>query len=156
ATYSPSPLDRIRAKGHHAQPCRRAIIASAGAEQTSFNGIQGLRNSPRERHPQLARGRPLTKRTRAHLSPEGGDHRPGSAARDRFEFLPQQLSGAIRSPARGFRASRPCSRSHSMTNQTTMRALVKRERKLGLWMEEVPVPEVGPQDVLIHVRRSAI
>ena len=37
-----------------------------------------------------------------------------------------------------------------------MRALVKKERKPGLWMEEAPVPEIGPQDVLIKVRRSAI
>jgi len=37
-----------------------------------------------------------------------------------------------------------------------MRALVKKERTAGLWMEEVPVPEIGPQDVLIKVRRSAI
>jgi threonine 3-dehydrogenase len=37
-----------------------------------------------------------------------------------------------------------------------MRALVKKERKAGLWMEEAPVPEIGPQDVLIKVRRSAI
>ena len=37
-----------------------------------------------------------------------------------------------------------------------MRALVKKERKAGLWMEEMPVPEIGPQDVLIRVRRSAI
>ena len=43
-----------------------------------------------------------------------------------------------------------------MNNQTTMCALVKRERTPGLWMEEVAVPEIGPQDVLIRVRRSAI
>lgn len=43
-----------------------------------------------------------------------------------------------------------------MKNQPTMCALVKRERTPGLWMEEVAVPEIGPQDVLIRVRRSAI
>jgi len=43
-----------------------------------------------------------------------------------------------------------------MKNHTTMCALVKRERTPGLWMEEVAVPEIGPQDVLIRVRRSAI
>lgn len=37
-----------------------------------------------------------------------------------------------------------------------MRALVKRHRKPGLWMEEVPVPEPGPSDVLIRVRKTAI
>ncbi|MEM9861190.1 MAG: L-threonine 3-dehydrogenase [Myxococcota bacterium] len=37
-----------------------------------------------------------------------------------------------------------------------MRALVKRERAEGLWMEEVPVPEIGPNDLLIKVRKTAI
>ncbi len=37
-----------------------------------------------------------------------------------------------------------------------MRALVKRHRKPGLWMEEVPVPEPGPEDVLIRVKKTAI
>ncbi len=37
-----------------------------------------------------------------------------------------------------------------------MKALVKRERKPGLWLEEVPRPEVGINDVLIHVDRAGI
>ncbi|MAQ19095.1 MAG: L-threonine 3-dehydrogenase [Sandaracinus sp.] len=37
-----------------------------------------------------------------------------------------------------------------------MRALVKREREQGLWMEEVPVPAVGPNDVLVKMRKTAI
>ena len=37
-----------------------------------------------------------------------------------------------------------------------MRALVKAKPKVGLWMETVPVPEVGPNDVLIRVKKSAI
>jgi threonine 3-dehydrogenase len=37
-----------------------------------------------------------------------------------------------------------------------MRALVKAKPEVGLWMESVPVPEVGPSDVLIRVRKSAI
>ena len=41
-----------------------------------------------------------------------------------------------------------------MTNM--MRALVKSKPEVGLWMENVPVPEVGPNDVLIRVRKSAI
>ncbi len=39
---------------------------------------------------------------------------------------------------------------------TTMRALVKAHREPGLWLQEVPVPEPGPNDVLIRVRKSAI
>ena len=41
-----------------------------------------------------------------------------------------------------------------MTNQ--MKALVKSRPEPGLWMEHVPVPEPGPTDVLIKVRKSAI
>jgi threonine 3-dehydrogenase len=39
---------------------------------------------------------------------------------------------------------------------TSMRALVKREARPGLWMEEVPVPEIGINDVLIRVDRTGI
>jgi len=37
-----------------------------------------------------------------------------------------------------------------------MRALVKSRPEPGIWMEDVPVPEVGPNDVLIKVKKSAI
>lgn len=37
-----------------------------------------------------------------------------------------------------------------------MKALVKSRPEPGLWMEQVPVPDPGPEDVLIRVRRSAI
>lgn len=37
-----------------------------------------------------------------------------------------------------------------------MKALVKARAEPGLWMEAVPVPEPGPTDVLIKVRKSAI
>ncbi len=41
-----------------------------------------------------------------------------------------------------------------MTN--LMKALVKARPEPGIWMEEVPVPEIGPNDVLIRVKKSAI
>jgi threonine 3-dehydrogenase len=37
-----------------------------------------------------------------------------------------------------------------------MKALVKKERKPGLWLEDVPEPEVGINDVLIRVDRTGI
>lgn len=37
-----------------------------------------------------------------------------------------------------------------------MKALVKREAKPGLWLEEVPVPEMGINDVKIRVDRASI
>jgi len=37
-----------------------------------------------------------------------------------------------------------------------MRALVKAERKPGIWLQEVADPELGPNDVLIRVRKAAI
>ena len=37
-----------------------------------------------------------------------------------------------------------------------MKALVKSRREPGLWMEDVPVPVIGPNDVLIRIHKSAI
>lgn len=37
-----------------------------------------------------------------------------------------------------------------------MRALVKSRPEPGIWMENVPIPEIGPNDVLIKVKKSAI
>ena len=37
-----------------------------------------------------------------------------------------------------------------------MKALVKKYAKPGIWMEEVPMPEVGVNDVLIKVKKAAI
>jgi threonine 3-dehydrogenase len=36
----------------------------------------------------------------------------------------------------------------------TMKALVKKKADVGLWLEEVPVPEIGINDVLIKVLRT--
>ena len=41
-----------------------------------------------------------------------------------------------------------------MSNQ--MKALVKAKPEAGIWMEQVPIPEAGPRDVLIKVKKSAI
>ncbi len=38
----------------------------------------------------------------------------------------------------------------------TMRALVKRHPEAGIWMEEVPVPSAGVNEVLIEVEKTAI
>src|SRR5262249_42989820 len=38
----------------------------------------------------------------------------------------------------------------------TMQALVKRKAEPGLWLDEVPVPEIGINDVLIQVLRTGI
>lgn len=38
----------------------------------------------------------------------------------------------------------------------TMKALVKKHAKEGLWLEEVPVPEVGNNDVLVKIHKTAI
>ncbi|MEN7342362.1 MAG: L-threonine 3-dehydrogenase [Pseudomonadota bacterium] len=37
-----------------------------------------------------------------------------------------------------------------------MKALVKKHAEPGIWMEDIAEPEVGPNDVLIKVRRTAI
>jgi threonine 3-dehydrogenase len=38
----------------------------------------------------------------------------------------------------------------------TMKALVKAKPEPGIWMEQVPLPEIGPTDVLIKIRKTAI
>ena len=38
----------------------------------------------------------------------------------------------------------------------TMKALVKAKAEEGLWMEEVPVPGIGPNDVLVKINKTAI
>jgi threonine 3-dehydrogenase len=40
--------------------------------------------------------------------------------------------------------------------KSTMQALVKKEARQGLWLEEVPVPTIGINDVLIQVLRTGI
>lgn len=37
-----------------------------------------------------------------------------------------------------------------------MKALVKKSAEAGIWMEEVPVPEIGTNDVLIKIEKTAI
>ena len=38
----------------------------------------------------------------------------------------------------------------------TMKALVKAKSEAGIWLEDVPVPEVGINDVLIRIHKTAI
>ena len=44
----------------------------------------------------------------------------------------------------------------SAAKNTPMKALVKREDAPGLWLEEVPRPEVRARDVLIKIDRTGI
>jgi len=37
-----------------------------------------------------------------------------------------------------------------------MKALVKAKPETGIWMEQVPLPEMGPNDVLIRIKKTAI
>ena len=40
--------------------------------------------------------------------------------------------------------------------QQMMKALVKRHAEKGIWMEQVPVPTPGPNEVLIKLEKTAI
>ena len=40
--------------------------------------------------------------------------------------------------------------------EQTMWALTKKKAEEGLWMERVPVPAVGPNDVKIKIHKTAI
>ena len=44
--------------------------------------------------------------------------------------------------------------SNMMSNQ--MKALAKSKPEVGLWMTRAPVPDIGPDDVLIRVRKTGI
>ena len=37
-----------------------------------------------------------------------------------------------------------------------MKALVKENPEVGLWLQDEPVPEIGPSDVLIRIRKTGI
>lgn len=39
---------------------------------------------------------------------------------------------------------------------STMKCLMKKRREVGLWMDEAPIPEPGPNDVLIKIKKTAI
>jgi threonine 3-dehydrogenase len=38
----------------------------------------------------------------------------------------------------------------------TMKALAKLKPEPGLWLDQAPVPEPGPEDVLIRIKHTAI
>ena len=37
-----------------------------------------------------------------------------------------------------------------------MRALVKEKPEPGLWLRDQPVPEIGPDDVLVKIHKTGI
>lgn len=43
-----------------------------------------------------------------------------------------------------------------MADKKTMNALVKKERAVGLVLEEVPVPQIGQNDVLVKIKKTSI
>ena len=43
-----------------------------------------------------------------------------------------------------------------MSKTATMKALVKAKPEPGLWMQQEPIPEPGPDDVLIKIKKTAI
>nr|KAJ9629050.1 hypothetical protein H2204_009219 [Knufia peltigerae] len=105
----------------------------------------------------------------AFACPGQGDHAPSLRIRE-------ALVSAVRSkrpPAHSFRSTnapaaqhgksawRPIIRAFPLMSSTpmaqqTMKALVKREAAKGIWMEEVPVPTPGPNQVLIKLEKTAI
>ena len=38
----------------------------------------------------------------------------------------------------------------------TMKALIKSKSTEGIWMDSVPIPEYGPNDLLIKIKKTAI
>ncbi|HLV11039.1 MAG TPA: alcohol dehydrogenase catalytic domain-containing protein, partial [Trueperaceae bacterium] len=53
-------------------------------------------------------------------------------------------------------AARPRRAEPAPAPGTTMRALAKLEPRAGIWRTEAPVPDIGPNDVLIRVKRTSL
>src|SRR5207237_4949029 len=53
-------------------------------------------------------------------------------------------------------SSHPDSPRLSLAMQKTMPAIVKAKAELGLRLEQVPMPEVGSDDVLIRTKKASI
>lgn len=47
-------------------------------------------------------------------------------------------------------------RTRFPVGETPLKALVKKHRERGLWLDDVPKPAVGPHDVLVRIRKTAI
>jgi len=47
-------------------------------------------------------------------------------------------------------------KKQTIKKDITVKALVKSKPEKGIWMEDVPIPEVRPNDVLIKIKKSAI
>ncbi len=43
-----------------------------------------------------------------------------------------------------------------MSSNATMKALTKEKAEAGIWLSEAPVPTIGPDEVLIKIRKTAI
>src|SRR5262245_50301134 len=66
------------------------------------------------------------------------------------------LCPTIRTGAAAYNPRPHCSGPEHSPMTQTMKALVKREAGKGIWLEEVPVPQPGPNEVLIKLEKTAI
>ncbi len=66
-----------------------------------------------------------------------------------------QMSAALERRRRRFRHRR-LRRRRPRTGDHLMRALVKAKAEPGIWMEDRPIPEIGPEDVLVKVHKTGI
>jgi threonine 3-dehydrogenase len=88
-----------------------------------------------------------------------GTVRQGEPERDRHPA--EQRSRRAREQhrihdARGYPGCDVLLRGISPVRSGTVRALVKAKAEPGLWLEDVPVPEIGINDALIRVRKTGI
>ena len=73
-------------------------------------------------------------------------------------LTPEELERALG----GLHARRPRTRRHPLKKnarreaKVSMKALVKQQAAPGIWLEDIPEPKVGPNDVLIKIAKTAI
>jgi threonine 3-dehydrogenase len=86
---------------------------------------------------------------------EGPRHAEHCGVMGRVDILTGTLGKALGGASGGYTSGR---RVVEWLRQRSrpMKALVKAKAEVGIWMEEIPVPEVGHNDILIKVGKTAI
>ena len=165
-TLAPVIAAATLARARHARGRRRA--ARAAARQRRATSARGMHEARLQaRCPASTRSFPscsATRRSPAKMARSPAATKASTSIGFSFPVVPQgqgahphaDVGGAharaTRSRRRRLRQGRARARRHRRARGSAMKALVKAKREPGIWMEDVPEPEIGPNDVLIRVQ----